>query len=84
MPIRSQTRNSQTRATRSSKRIRRQRSRLLAVPGQPVGEQQDVAGLLLDHRLERVDQRRREEAGAAGKLEQAEGEEAVDAFASNR
>ena len=51
------------------------------MPGQPVGEQQDVPRLLLDHRLERVDQLGREERGALGQLEQAEREEAVDAFA---
>src|SRR5579872_949603 len=48
------------------------------MPGKPVGEQQDVSGLFLDDRLERVDEFDGEEAGAPGKLEQAEGEEAVD------
>ena len=57
-----------------------ERSKLLAVPGQPVGEQQDMASLLLDHRLEGIDQCHGEEAGAASELEQAEREETVDAF----
>jgi len=51
------------------------------VPGDPVDEEQDVPPLLLHHRLEGVDQRRREVTRALGQLEQAKGEEAVDAFA---
>jgi hypothetical protein len=50
------------------------------VPGEPVGEQQDVPAFLLHHRLERLDQLGREDPGAMRHREQAEGEEAVDAF----
>src|SRR5216684_3070734 len=54
------------------------------MPGGPVGEEQDMAAFLLDHRLERIDQRWRKVAGALGELEQAEGKETVDAFAETR
>ena len=50
------------------------------VPGDPVGEEQDMPAFLLHHRLEGLDQLGGEEAGAARHLEQAVGEEAVDAF----
>src|SRR2546429_129865 len=52
-----------------------------AMPGGPVDEEQDVPGFLLDDRLEALDQRLGKEAGASRRLEQAEGEETVDALA---
>src|SRR6202008_917433 len=51
------------------------------VPGHPVDEEQDVACLLLHHRLESVDQLGREESPASGRGEQAECQEAVDGLA---
>ena len=46
-----------------------------AMPGDPVDEEQDVAGFLIHHRIEGLDQFGREIAGVLGGLEQAEGEE---------
>ena len=50
-------------------------------PRYPIGKQQNVTAFFLDDRFERIDQFGRKEAGPLGQLEQAEGEEAVDALA---
>jgi hypothetical protein len=46
-----------------------------------LGEEQHVARLLLNDGLEDRDERRREEAGPPGEIEQSEGEERIEAFA---
>src|SRR5207244_10341797 len=50
----------------------------------PIDKEQDVPGFFLDDRLERVDKGFGKEARTLGRLEKAEGEEAVDAFAVAR
>src|SRR6185437_7272880 len=51
------------------------------MPSHPIDEEEDVAAFLLHHRLEGVDELRREEAGTLGELEQTESKKAVDALA---
>ena len=54
------------------------------MPRYPVGKKQNVTAFFLDDRFERIDQFGQKEAGPLGQLEQAEGEEAVDALAKAR
>ena len=59
MPIRSQARNTQAAATRTSNQARRHERQAPPMPCEPVREEQNVPRLFLDHRLERVDEFRR-------------------------
>ena len=81
MPMRSQTRKTQT-----AKHLRREERapperQVSFVPGHPIDKKQDVPAFLLHHRLEGIDESRRKKSRAFGQREQTEGKEAVDAFA---
>src|SRR5579875_2034695 len=51
------------------------------VPGKPVHNEQNMPRLFLDHRLKCFHELDRKKTGTAGKLEETEGEETIDAFA---
>ena len=51
-----------------------------AMPGQPIGKEQDVPAFLLNDRRERLDQLRRKKAGEPRQVEETECKEAVDAL----
>ncbi len=55
-----------------------------AMPGDPVDKEQYVAGFLIHHRIEGLDQFGREIAGVLGRLEQAEGEKRNRCIRCNR